>query len=129
MRPTSAHRARGPRGSITPCAWKAAPPLHPPAVRCAGPTLRLRGGVFVDLGSGTCRVVAGASLLRPFSEVRGIEILPALHAKATAVVRQLSESRPAPSGEAAAAGEGCASVPQRIAVSCGDFLEVRFGDL
>jgi hypothetical protein len=38
-----------------------------------------RGGVFIDLGSGTGRAVMGAAMLHKFYRVAGVEILPSLH--------------------------------------------------
>ena len=42
------------------------------------------GDVFVDLGSGLGKMVLSAAMTRPFKECRGVEILPELHAKASA---------------------------------------------
>lgn len=87
-----------------------------------------RNGVLIDLGSGSGRVVVGASLLRPFRECRGVEVLAGLHEKAAAVLDRLQQARPYTERHCSLQGEAAMTradaESQRVVVHFADFLEV-----
>jgi hypothetical protein len=76
------------------------------------------GDVFVDLGSGLGKMVLSAAMTRPFKECRGVEILPELHAKASAALAKLRD----------AVGEDAFAMLPPARLSLGDMLEAPVDD-
>ncbi|KAK3275243.1 hypothetical protein CYMTET_16616 [Cymbomonas tetramitiformis] len=85
------------------------------------------GEVFLDLGSGMGKAVLAAALTQPFSECRGVEFLPAVHAYAEKAAEMYDASSKAAQGTLESSSGGESVWPRhcpQVKLEVGDFRAV-----